>query len=240
MTPPEIELRKIEIPTDIGIKLPNGYRLSARIGRPENAAEDPIPAILELPSYRGRDSEELIENRYACPHTSARQPLNHVMTRELYNPLRVEPGMVSSETRPLFEDDCGLTTKNNHDSSHSGTAFESWAISPTDPLSARFYCIRTQEISRNDIALRTDENCEIWQDKATCIPMAKMNAFEDKSLISSSELEESAPRDQMWFLGTRRRDICPCPSDRIPPNLTHASIKSPPRADNTLNWEIFE
>ncbi len=124
MTPPEIELRKIEYPTDIGIELPNGYRLFARIGRPENAAEDPIPAIPEFPSYRGRDSEKRIENKYAFPLTSAVSLLDQTTTREPDNPLRLETDVYSSEARLIAQGYYALAADNDQRLPDAGTASE--------------------------------------------------------------------------------------------------------------------
>lgn len=44
----------IELP-DVGIIMPDGVRLSARIWMPEDAASDPVPAIIEHLPYRKRD-----------------------------------------------------------------------------------------------------------------------------------------------------------------------------------------
>ncbi|MGA0540129.1 CocE/NonD family hydrolase [Neotabrizicola sp. VNH66] len=40
---------------DMGIPMPDGVRLSARVWMPEDAAENPVPAILEYIPYRKRD-----------------------------------------------------------------------------------------------------------------------------------------------------------------------------------------
>ncbi|SMH53313.1 CocE/NonD family hydrolase [Mesorhizobium australicum] len=56
--------RVVEHP-DIGIVMPDGCRLSARIWMPDDAAENPVPAILEHLPYRKRDG------------TTARDELTH-------------------------------------------------------------------------------------------------------------------------------------------------------------------
>ena len=40
---------------DLGIVLPDGCRLSARVWMPESAVSEPVPAILEYIPYRKRD-----------------------------------------------------------------------------------------------------------------------------------------------------------------------------------------
>lgn len=48
-------LRDIEDLPDVGITMSDGTRLSARIWRPVDAGDDPVPAILEYLPYRKRD-----------------------------------------------------------------------------------------------------------------------------------------------------------------------------------------
>jgi len=48
-------LREIEDLPDMGIIMPDGTRLSARVWRPVDAIENPVPAILEYLPYRKRD-----------------------------------------------------------------------------------------------------------------------------------------------------------------------------------------
>ena len=48
-------LREIEELPDLGIVMPDGCRLSARVWRPVDAGDDPVPAILEYLPYRKRD-----------------------------------------------------------------------------------------------------------------------------------------------------------------------------------------
>lgn len=50
----EFPRKVVEFP-DMGIVMPDGCRLSARIWMPEDAAENPVPAILEHLPYRKRD-----------------------------------------------------------------------------------------------------------------------------------------------------------------------------------------
>ena len=57
--------RKIVEFPDMGIVMPDGCRLSARVWMPEDAAENPVPAILEHLPYRKRDG------------TTARDALTH-------------------------------------------------------------------------------------------------------------------------------------------------------------------
>ena len=55
MTHPANALREIEDIPDMGITMPDGCRLSARVWRPVDAPGNPVPAILEHLPYRKRD-----------------------------------------------------------------------------------------------------------------------------------------------------------------------------------------
>ena len=55
MTHPANALREIEDIPDMGIAMPDGCRLSARVWRPVDAPGNPVPAILEHLPYRKRD-----------------------------------------------------------------------------------------------------------------------------------------------------------------------------------------
>ena len=62
-------LREIEESADLGITLSDGCRLSARVWKPKDAGDDPVPAILEYLPYRKRDGtatrDELTHPYYA-------------------------------------------------------------------------------------------------------------------------------------------------------------------------------
>ncbi len=47
---------------DLGIVLPDGCRLSARVWMPEDAMDNPVPAILEFLPYRKRDGTTARDN----------------------------------------------------------------------------------------------------------------------------------------------------------------------------------
>ncbi|EJM98143.1 CocE/NonD family hydrolase [Phyllobacterium sp. YR531] len=53
---------KITEQADMGVVMPDGCRLSARVWMPENANENPVPAILEFLPYRKRDGTTARDN----------------------------------------------------------------------------------------------------------------------------------------------------------------------------------
>ncbi len=93
MRRPQTKLRSIiEVP-DQSIVLSDGTRLSARIWRPEDSAQDPVPAILEFLPYRKRDG------------TCARDALTHpYFARRGYAGIRVDI-RGSGDSDGLLEDE---------------------------------------------------------------------------------------------------------------------------------------
>ena len=86
-------LREIEELPDMGISLSDGCRLSARVWRPVDATDDPVPAILEYLPYRKRDG------------TCARDALTHpYFARRGYACIRVDM-RGNGDSHGLMEDE---------------------------------------------------------------------------------------------------------------------------------------
>ncbi len=69
---------------DMGIVLPDGCRLSARVWMPVDAAANPVPAILEYIPYRKRDGtlpRDEIMHPYFAGHGYASRPGGHARER---------------------------------------------------------------------------------------------------------------------------------------------------------------
>jgi putative CocE/NonD family hydrolase len=95
-------LRALTEEPDMGITMNDGCRLSARVWRPADADDDPVPAILEYLPYRKRDG------------TCARDALTHPWFAERgYACVRVDMrgngdshGVMADEYTPLEQSDC--------------------------------------------------------------------------------------------------------------------------------------
>lgn len=86
-------LREIEELEDMGITMSDGTRLSARVWRPVDAGDDPVPAILEYLPYRKRDG------------TCARDALSHPwMAKRGYACIRVDI-RGNGDSQGLMEDE---------------------------------------------------------------------------------------------------------------------------------------
>ncbi len=101
MTATQNTLREIEELPDMGITLSDGCRLSARVWRPVDAGDDPVPVILEYLPYRKRDG------------TCARDALTHpYFARRGYACVRVDmrgngdsEGLMADEYTAQEQDD---------------------------------------------------------------------------------------------------------------------------------------
>ena len=96
MTSASNALREIEELPDLGIVLSDGCRLSARVWRPVDAGDDPVPVILEYLPYRKRDG------------TTARDALTHPwFAKRGYACVRVDM-RGNGDSEGLMEDEYAL------------------------------------------------------------------------------------------------------------------------------------
>ncbi|WP_170325853.1 CocE/NonD family hydrolase [Ruegeria arenilitoris] len=184
----------------IAYRVPKGHRLRVAISSAYWPLIWPSPERTELHLTQGDitiPQRPSGDDEYAFPPPESAPDLGQASLRAPNNSRRVETDMNSGETHLIIEDDFGLVTNNDHGLTHGGTAYERWTIHPDDPLSAHGVCRWTQEIRRNDIALRTETSCEMWADKNTFFLKARLDAYEGDTLVSTKQLEDAVPRDQM-------------------------------------------
>ena len=110
---------------------------------------------------------------------------------------RQETDCVSGEVSLVIEDDFGKVRDLDHGLINGSIARERWSIHPDDPLSARGACHWTDELERDDIALRTETRCEMWSDSTHFHLTAHIEAFENDVSIFTRNLEDSIPRDEI-------------------------------------------
>ncbi|MEX0287189.1 MAG: CocE/NonD family hydrolase [Paracoccaceae bacterium] len=184
----------------IAYRVPKGHRLRIAVSSAYWPLIWPSPEQAELHLTKGEifipqrpsDADE-----YVFQPPESAPPLGQIILREPNNSRRVETDMFSGETHLIIKDDFGLVTNKDHGLIHGGTAQERWTIHPDDPLSARGSCNWTQEIKRDDHALRTVTGCEMWSDKTHFHLSATVNAYENEEMVFSKSLEDSIPRNQM-------------------------------------------
>jgi putative CocE/NonD family hydrolase len=106
--------RKIVEHPDVGIRMPDGTRLSARIWMPEDAGSDPVPAIIEHLPYRKRDG------------TIARDSLTHpYIAGHGYACIRVDM-RGNGDSEGLMEDEYTQTELEDACAVHAWAAAQPW------------------------------------------------------------------------------------------------------------------
>ena len=103
--------------------------------------------------------------------------------------------MTTGITSLVIEDDFGKVRDLDHGLISGSIARERWEIHPDDPLSARGTCHWSDELERDDIALRTETTCEMWADANHFFLRAEVQAFENGNRIYQRALNDKIPRD---------------------------------------------
>jgi hypothetical protein len=108
---------------------------------------------------------------------------------------RQEVDMVTGITTLVIEDDFGKIRDSDHGLINGSIARERWSIHPDDPLSAHGACHWTDELQRDDIALRTETKCEMWSDETHFHLTATLEAFENETRIYHRAITDKIARD---------------------------------------------
>ena len=200
MTPGEST--EIEITLDhIAYRLPAGHRLRIAVSTsywpliwpaPENATVTLTHGALELPV---RDHASGAE--WTFPPPEADPPWKVETLRESDHVRRSETDHVTSEVRLIIEDDFGKLRDLDHGLVNGSVAREVWSIHPDDPLSARGRCHWTDELERDDIALRTETYCEMWASATHFHLSARLEAYENDTLVYERDQKDRIERDHM-------------------------------------------
>ena len=185
----------------IAYRVPKGHRLRVAISSacwpliwpaPESAALHLTEGDITLPVRPATQADECI---FAPPDSDPERQVTSL--RDGSNSRRVETDMNSGLVHLVIEDDFGLLQDDDHGLISGGTAFERWTIHPDDPLSARGSCMWTQEMTRDDIELRTQTNCEMWCHQKNFYLTASIAAYENNVLVYSRKVEDTVPRNMI-------------------------------------------
>jgi predicted acyl esterase len=91
-------------------------------------------------------------------------------------------------------DDFGEVRDLAHGLANGSIARETWTIHPDDPLSASGKTHWTQTLSRNGWSVRTETTAEMRSDAQNFIVSARIEAYEDETLVFERNFEEKVPR----------------------------------------------
>ena len=105
--------------------------------------------------------------------------------------------MVTGNVSLVIEDDFGKVKDADHGLINGSVARERWTINPDDPLSATGLCHWTEELERDGIKLRTETHSKMWSDATAFYLTARLEAYENGTLIYERDVEDGTPRHFM-------------------------------------------
>ncbi|MGZ2258752.1 CocE/NonD family hydrolase [Roseobacter sp. A03A-229] len=185
----------------IAYRLPKGHRLRLSISStywpliwpaPQAATITLQGGSLHLPVRRTARRDEV---SFPPPETAPPQSVETL--RDATNSRTRDVDLKTGTVTLRIEDDFGKRRDLDHGLISGSTARETWSIHPDDPLSARGTCHWTQELERDDIRLRTETSCEMWSDPTHFHLTARLEAYENDTLIYDRDLSDSIPRDHL-------------------------------------------
>jgi len=198
MTPGKPEEITLDL-DHIAYRVPAGHRIRASISSaywpllwpsPEATQLTLTQGSIALPQRptQGGDEVSFLRPEAASPwETTEIRPENHIRRQEV--------DMVTGVHSLVIEDDFGKLRDADHGLITGSIARERWDIHPDDPLSARGECDWEDELERDDIQLRTRARCKMWSDATTFYLSAKMEAWENGTLVYTREECDTIPRD---------------------------------------------
>jgi putative CocE/NonD family hydrolase len=198
MTPDKPEEITLDL-DHIAYRVPAGHRIRLSISSaywpllwpsPEATQLTLTQGSIALPQRptQGGDEVSFLRPEAAAPwETTEIRPENHIRRQEV--------DMVTGVHSLVIEDDFGKLRDADHGLITGSIARERWDIHPDDPLSARGECDWEDELERDDIQLRTRARCKMWSDATTFYLSAKMEAWENGTLVYTREESDTIPRD---------------------------------------------
>ncbi len=200
MTPGAAEEVTLDL-DHIAYRVPAGHRIRVSISTaywpllwpaPQAAAITLKQGSINLPQ---RPSGVADETSFAAPQAAA--PWRTEELRAENHIRRQETDMVSGLQSLVIEDDFGKRRDCDHGLITGSSARERWDIHPDDPLSARGTCDWETELERGDIHLRTRARCAMWSDATTFYLSAKIEAWENGTLVYARDETDAIPRDHL-------------------------------------------
>jgi predicted acyl esterase len=186
----------------IAYRLPEGHRLRVAVSSnywpmiwpaPEQATLTLTGGHLDLPvrTKSATTDEVTFEPSEGAAPLRQREirPDSHVRRTEIDQ----RTGVVSL----IIEDDFGEAENLDHGGIAGSVARERWDIHPDDPLSARGQAHWTEVIERDGTRLRTEAICGMTSDATHFHLNARMEAYENETLVFERDFERSIPRDHM-------------------------------------------
>lgn len=190
----------IAVPLDhIAYQVPEGHQIRLAVSTAYWPLIWPAPEAATVMLHGGSVTFETVAaaDTWSFPPPDAAPPWQTETLRDETHVRRQETDMVTGEVSLVIEDDFGKVRDLDHGLINGAVARERWSIHPDDPLSARGTCHWTDELERDDIRLRTEATCEMWSDATHFHLSARMEAYENDTLIFSRDHADRIPRDHL-------------------------------------------
>lgn len=183
----------------IAYKVPAGHRIRVSISPNYWPLIWPAPQGATLTLFAGSLSVETLQDAgtWTFPPPDAAPPWNTQELRPEAHSRHQNIDMTTGITSLHVTDDFGKICDLDHGLISGSTARERWDIHPDDPLSARGTCHWSDELERDDIALKTETTCEMWSDATHFFLHAEVQAFENGKCIYQREIEDKIPRQHL-------------------------------------------
>lgn len=185
----------------IAYRVPKGHRLRVAISSAYWPMIWPSPETAELTLHAGhldlpvRPTATKAEHVFEPPTAAA--PWQPEELRKGQNRREVTRDLALGTVVLRIEDDFGKVRDTDHGLIAGSRALEIWHLKPDDPTSARGMISWTEEMERDDIRLRTETSCEMWSDQTKFYLSARLEAYENDTLIYERDVSDAIPRDHM-------------------------------------------
>ncbi len=147
-------------------------------------------SALDLPVRPARD-----ESLRPFSEPEGAPPRARETLREPSNSRVVEQDQATGETWVRINDDFGRYRDKTHGLATGSIARECFRILPDDPLSARAETHWTQTLDREAWSVRTETRTTMTADKNHFFVAARLEAYENDTLVLSRDWDEKIPRD---------------------------------------------
>ena len=200
MTPGTVEEITLDL-DHIAYRVPAGHRIRVSLSTAYWPLIWPAPTPATLTLQAGqiaipqRETPGGDEVAFALPdaadpwQTEEIRPENHIR--------RQETDMTSGMVSLIIEDDFGKVRDAEHGLITGSVARERWDTHPDDPLCAKGMCHWSDELERDGIRLRSETICEMVADATHFYLSARLEAYENDTLIYERDVKESISRDHM-------------------------------------------
>ena len=193
--------QEIEISFDldhIAYRIPKGHKLRIAISNAYWPLLWPMPEASTLTISHGEVqlpiSPHGADHERHFPPPDAEEPWDIKQIRVPDNQRQVTTDMKSGITTLEIIDDFGAVVDQQHGMVSGSVAREWWSVHPDDPLSARGKTHWTEERSRGDWVTRTEAFAEMTSDAENFYLTARMEAYENDTLIFEKDFKETIKR----------------------------------------------